>query len=526
MKILTREFTHLMSGRFPGDWDRKISLVRLLILFALLPILWWDVVAPETEIVLIGLSALIAIYILLALLVLPRMRRALRRDLFLTIDIIAITALVWFTGGIRSTLLFLFYLPILAAAIRLDLGQALLSAIAVSGIVTGIWRATEGALPSLGSTTLRVGIFAGSSMVLALFFSILAAESRLMRERASENQQLNDKLTEATEQLRRRLGELEFAYDLSRRLAGTTEIQPVLVLAAEAARQLLRAPYGGVFVSDHVGGEMVAAHTAGVSDREAGLILEACSQRVTKDSADPVPVQVDTDGVWTRAICAPIVVGDRLLGVLAAGGDGQWEPARHSVAILGQVASQAGIALDRATLLEDLQRLASVKPEARVFDQQQFERILRHEISRATQSSAPFAVLKLALYNVTNPEHNDETTADLAGRRFAYLVLNAVRRADIIAQTARGEMFVLLSMANLAAAGKFAARLSDQVSTDATMAQILDSKGAPDVRAGIAMFPEDAVTAAELAFAAQNAFDSADTNRSVVYAHELEGMQT
>jgi hypothetical protein len=39
------------------------------------------------------------------------------------------------------------------------------------------------------------------------------------------------------------------------------------------------------------------------------------------------------------------------------------------------------------------------------------------------------------------------------------------------------------------------------------------------------MFPEDAVTAAELAFAAQNAFDSADANRSVVYAHELEGMQ-
>jgi GGDEF domain-containing protein len=525
MKTLTREFTRLMSGRFPGDWDRKISLVRLLILFALLPILWWDAVSPETEIVLIGLSALIALYILLALLVLPRMRRALRRDLFLTIDILAITALVWFTGGIRSTLLFLFYLPILAAAIRLDLVQALLSAIAVSGIVTGIWKATEGALPSFGSATLRVGMFAGSSLVLALFFSILAAESRLMRERANQNQQLSDKLAEATEQLRRRLSELEFAYDLSRKLAGTTEIQAVLVLAAEAARQLLRAPYGGVFVSDHIGGEMVAAHTAGVNDREAALILEACSQRVTKDSLDPVPVQVDPDGVWTRAICAPIVVGDRLLGVLCAGGDGQWEPARHSVAILGQVASQAGIALDRATLLEELQRLAAAKPEARVFDQQQFERILRHEISRASQSGAPFALLKLALYNVTNSEHSDQTMADLAASRFAYLVLNAVRRADIIAQTSRGEMFVLLSMANLAAAGKFAARLFDQVSTDATMAQIFDSTAAPDVRAGIAMFPEDAVTAAELAFAAQNAFDSADANRSVVYAHELEGMQ-
>lgn len=522
MSTLTKEFMRLMGGRFPGDWDRKISLVRLLILFALLPILWWDAVAPETELVLIGLSSLIAVYILLALLVLPRMHRALRRDLFLTIDIVAITALVWFTGGIKSTLLFLFYLPILAAAIRLDLGQALLSAIAVSAIVAGIWRATEGALPSLGSTTLRVGIFAGSSLVLALFFSILAAESRLMRDRAKQNEELNGKLAEATEQLRRRLSELEFAYDLSRRLAGTTEITPVLVLAAEAARQLLRAPYGGVFLSDHGGVEMVAAHTAGVNDRDAGFILEACGKRVSKESADPVPVQVDTDGVWTRAICAPILVGDRLLGVLAAGGDGSWEPARHSVAILGQVASQAGIALDRATLLEDLQRLAAAKPEARLFDQQQFDRILKHEISRATQSGAPFALLKLSLRNATEHEHTGEETADLAARRFAFLVLNAVRRADIIAQTARGEMFVLLSMANLAAAGKFAARLADQVSNDATMAQILDSKGPPDVRAGIAMFPEDAVTAEELAFAAQNAFETADVGRPVVNARELD----
>src|SRR5574341_2224757 len=86
-----------LQGGIQGNTDRKVSVIRLLILFALLPILWWDVVAPDTELVLIGLTALIAAYILVAMFIVPRLRRTVRQDLLLVIDILAITALVWFT---------------------------------------------------------------------------------------------------------------------------------------------------------------------------------------------------------------------------------------------------------------------------------------------------------------------------------------------------------------------------------------------------------------------------------------------
>src|SRR5438552_2318912 len=315
---LALAYAHLPSRQPEGHVERKVSLIRLLILFALLPILWWDVVSPETKIVLIGLTALLACYILGALIILPRLRGVLRQDVFLTIDILAIAALVWYTGGINSSLLFLFYLPVLAAAIRLELREAILSAVAVSGIVIWMWNVAEGGLPSLGSTTLRVGLFTGSSLVTALIFGIMAQESRLLKEHGRKNRELNDKLTESTDQLRRRLGELEFAYELSRKLAVVTDTAAVLVKVTEAAQHLLRAPYGAVFLTNHTAGDLDLAYVHGLTDRDAVQLMRVCAGKVTADTTSPVTVEIQ-DAPWLRAVCTPIILAGRLQGILCAG---------------------------------------------------------------------------------------------------------------------------------------------------------------------------------------------------------------
>ncbi len=523
MTAAAQGVAHLRT-RWPGDPDRKIAVVRLLILFALLPLMWWDLVSPETKQVLIGLTALIAVYILAALFVFPRLRRTvLRHDLFLTIDILAVTALVWFTGGIRSSLLFLFYLPVLAAAIRLDLREAILSAAAVSGVVIWMWNVAEGGLPSLGSTTLRVGLFTGSSVVLAVIFGIMAQESRLLQARAQRNRELNERLTEATEQLRRRLSELEFAYDLSRRLAGVTDTPTVLMTVTEAAQELLQAPYGAVFLADHVAGGFHPAYAAGISDREAMSLVHACADQVTPQTTDPLTLEVDDAPTWLRAVCAPIVVAGRLLGVLCAGGDDQWHPARHSGAVLGHVASQAGIALDRTSLLEDLQRLALAKPEARLFTREQLNQILPEEIARATRLGVPVALLKLVLTDIGNATYpRAAAAADLIHKQAAEVVLSTARRADVVAQGELGELFVMLAMSNLTGARKFLSRLLDELKKDAALSRLLGSPSGPNLRAGIAVFPDDAVAAAELTYAAQNAAEAATPEQPVACAGDLE----
>ncbi len=171
--------------------ERRIALVRLLILLALLPLLWGDVISLASEPVLVGLTILITGYALGTLLLLPRLRRAPREDVFLTIDILAATALVVFTGGVESTLLFLLYLPMLVAALRLDLRRTVLSAIAVSAIVVWMWSVAEGGLPSLGSSAVRVGLFSLGGFLLALFFGTLAQETRLSITRHRSNIELS-----------------------------------------------------------------------------------------------------------------------------------------------------------------------------------------------------------------------------------------------------------------------------------------------------------------------------------------------
>lgn len=174
-----------VEERIPAE--RRIAIVRLLVLCSLLPLLWWNVVSPSNHIVLAGLTILIGCYILGTLFLLPRLRYTPRRDLFLTIDIVAAAALVFFTGGVHSSLLFLLYLPMLAAAIRFNLRQTFFSAVAVSAIVVWMWSLNEGGLPSLGSTAVRVGLFTSGSLVLALFFGTLAHETRLSVARYRSN---------------------------------------------------------------------------------------------------------------------------------------------------------------------------------------------------------------------------------------------------------------------------------------------------------------------------------------------------
>jgi len=171
--------------------ERRIALVRLLILAALLPLLWGEVITPVSEGVLIGLTILIIGYPLGTSLLLSRLHRAPREDVFLTADILAATALVEFTGGVESTLLFLLYLPMLAAAIRLDLRRTVLSATAVSAIVVWMWSVAEGGWPALGSAAVRVGLFSFGGFILAIFFGTLAQETRLSMARHRSNIELS-----------------------------------------------------------------------------------------------------------------------------------------------------------------------------------------------------------------------------------------------------------------------------------------------------------------------------------------------
>lgn len=499
--------------------ERAITVVRLAVLLALLPLLQWDALTPESEMALTGLSVLLAGYVAVLWFVVPRLRWAPTQDFLLTVDILAVAALCGFTGGIQSPLLPLFYLPILTAAVRLNLRQTLLAAVAVSAIVIWMWSVAGGGIQALGSATLRVGLFTIGSLLLAAFFGVLAQETRLSREREELARALQHRLDQATDQLMRRLADLEFAYDLSRRLAAVTDTASVLTTVVEAARRLLAAPCAAVFLASPHEREFTPACVMGADEPEAVAVMRACAARITEAASGLVQVEIAEGGPWSRAIGVPIVVGDRLQGILAAGGGDRWEPARTALATLGHVANQAGLALDRAALLEDMQRLALAKPDARLYSREQFDQMLRQEVSRATQLGVPFALLALSCPQIdARASAGPAEDAELAHRRWTALVLDAARRVDVVADNGPGSVLVLLALTNPAGARTFAARLVEMARADATLQHLLNADGPVEVYAGIAAFPDDAVTASELLHGALDAVAAADGARTIVGA--------
>ncbi len=501
--------------------EQTAVLIRLVVLISLLPLLWWDVISPESKLLLQGLTVLISGYILVVLFLLPRLRYRPRKDLFVALDIVAVAALVYSTGGINSSLLFLLYLPVVAAAVRLDLRTTVLSATLVSIIAMWMWVVEEGGLPALTSTALRVGFFTFGSLLVALFFGMLAQETRLSLDRATLNRILDEKLGEATNQLRRRLSELEAFYTLSRCLAGATGIAAVLETIVEAAQQQMDAPSSAIFLYESLGRGLTLARVRGITAEESGPIMRACADRLGEHSTEAVLVETPDGGLWTRGVCMPIVAAGRLIGAICAGGDKAWTYRDQALSGFVNIADQAGVALERAYLQEDLQRLALADPTARLYSQDQLGQILREEVRRATQLAVPFVLMKLKVLSLANISTSlGEAAAELFLKRAGAIILESARRVDVVAQGADGVFFVMLPMMNGDAAKKFATELQGRLWEDATAARLLSAPHGPDSRAGIAVFPNDAQTAQGLYVAADGKLEAAEVSDPSVYARE------
>ncbi len=507
------------SPEMPARTERRIGLIRLIVLFAILPLLWWDVISPESKLLLSGLTVLIAGYILGALFFLPHLLYKPRKDLFLTLDIVAVTALVYATGGINSSLLFLLYLPVLAAAVRLDLRSTLLSAVSVSIIAMWMWVMAEGGLPSLTDTAVKVGFFSFGSLLVALFFGMLAQETRLSSDRAFLNRILDEKLREATHQLRRQLAELESFYSLSRSLASSTEIPTVLETIAEAAQRQLQAPFSAIFLYERLGRALSLAHVRGTSGEESSPIMYACADRLVEGSTEPLVVETADGTLWTRGVCILITAAGHLMGAVCAGGGESWTYLNTALNGLVNIADQTGVALERAYLLEDLQRLALADPTARLYSQEQLGQILREEVRRATQLGVPFVLLKLKLSGITvNSKPFGESATELLLKRAGSIILDSARRVDVVAQDRDGVFFVLLPMMNVDAAKKFAIELRGRLREDVTAARLLSAPHGPDSQIGIVAFPDDEKAAPAMFAAVQRALERAEVSQPIVHA--------
>jgi len=165
--------------------------------------------------------------------------------------------------------------------------------------------------------------------------------------------------------------ELQLLYELGVRLNSTLDLQTVLQLVADAARELLGAVEALVFVRQETGGTfwhsvstLHPQHTpvARTPPRPGGLteiIMHTSQPLIIPDIENDPRVSPDMRARGVRSqIGLPIQVGKHSIGVLFANSDRPDAFHEHDQELLSFLAAQASIAIQNALLFDDaIQRL-------------------------------------------------------------------------------------------------------------------------------------------------------------------------
>ncbi len=175
---------------------------------------------------------------------------------------------------------------------------------------------------------------------------------------------------------------------------------------------------------------------------------------------EPLAGLTDAQGHPLGSACAaPLVFGDRMLGVLVALAPGAGVFLPQDVQALETYAGHAAIALSNARLVEQLEREASTDPLTGLANKRAFELAYGAELSRATRRDTPVA---LVLIDIDHFKGVNDTFGHPFGDRVLVAVAKALRTAvrahDTVARLGGEEFAMLVPDADLDEAHEIAER--------------------------------------------------------------------
>jgi diguanylate cyclase (GGDEF)-like protein len=199
-----------------------------------------------------------------------------------------------------------------------------------------------------------------------------------------------------------------------------------------------------------------------------------------------------------REFCvAPLRLGKHVHGVLAvAGQDSAFTSGDAD--LLASTAEQVSLALERYRFLAVVQRQASIDDLTGLYNHRFLIDSLGQQVALAERLGASLAILMLDIdhFKALNDTHGHHA-GDLALTTFARTVVNNVRRADLAARYG-GEEFVVL-MPNTSAQEAYLVAEKIRAAVAATEVELPERDAVRlTVSVGVAAYPEDTSSAAEL----------------------------
>ncbi len=217
---------------------------------------------------------------------------------------------------------------------------------------------------------------------------------------------------------------------------------------------------------------------------------------------DHVPAEV--------AVVAPLEIGEGQAGLLILGRrmtEAPYEP--HDLALLRALADSSAVALRNADLLDRLRAQATIDPLTGCHNRRGFDELLALELARAHRYQRPLSVVLLDIdhFKAINDDFGHEA-GDHALQRIGRTVRHAFRTTDSACRYGGEEFAVIFPETPREESVKLAERLRGQVESLSATEEVPRTLTASF---GVAAYPDDGATAAELIRAADRALYRAKT---------------
>ena len=433
-----------------GDRLFVLQGIRLLVVVAMLAV---PAVTGDFTRGLVGLS-LVALLLAAAVEVARRLVPEHARTLLswsVLVDGIVIVFAVALTGGYRSPLMFLVFLEVVAVTlvasyrtgIKLALWCALLLLLAHAATDAGVFETTSPVVSD------RVAVVGAATFLL---FAACTALFSSVNERSLRNNrtQLESLVTLG--------GELE-------RTRRADDIMSTLVAHACGRLGFVRA---AVLVRRDgrwrgVGDDGVTEMLLEIPDRSAPLVWE------TLNTASPRLVRALDDDLLdevlpgaTNVVVVPVGADGEDLGVAIGewGGDTEARIPMLTVQAFSQAATQTALALRKATLLDEVERLATRDSLTGLANRRLFDESLRREAARSVRLGVPLSLLVMDVdhFKQVNDTYGHQS-GDAVLRDVADAIVTHTKSFDVAARYGGDEFVVLLPNC----AGPDAVRVADRV---------------------------------------------------------------